>query len=162
MAGLVSTGSAESQNIMFNSAVLTLDSVQMIDITDVTLDEKYAEKSFRSLNSIHKRAIRRSTYEAMAKFSVIGTQSQKLLQYFYSSSSPDSTDVIYDPKDGQQTAMSTCMITVYTNDAHTTGFQYILTNPTIINFSKSFPTEDFAKVDIEIACTKFTSIRFVS
>lgn len=158
---LASVGSEIPQELAFNSGVVTVNGDQLIDIQDISIDQKFAEKNFRALNSIFKRAIRRATYDCAIKFTAV-TNAVALQGIFYSSSSPDGSDTVYQVRDGQQNpAPSQFMITVYTNEAKTTGYQFTLENPTILEMNSKLGTEEFAMTEVVVACTKLLNVRRV-
>jgi hypothetical protein len=131
---------------------------QLFDLSDITLNVSFQEKSYYSLNSIFKRAIRRAHFEASVKFTTNSNVTQ-LQSIFYSASSPSGSDTIYTVKDGQQ-GVATALLTVYTDDTATRGFQYVLENPTVLDMSQNVKMEDYASTSITIACTKLTSVQF--
>lgn len=155
-------GTEITQELAFNSGVLTVNGSQLIDIQDISLDQKFAEKNFRALNSIFKRAIRRSTYDCAIKFTAV-TDSTVLQGIFYSSSSPDGSDVVYSVRDGQQNpAPSQFMITVYTDEAKTKGYQFTLDTPVVLEMNKKLGTEEFAMTEVVVACIKLDNVRRVA
>lgn len=154
-----SVGSAITAENMFNSGRITFGSDQFVDVTDLSIDQKFDEKSIRALNSIFKRNIKRSTYEVEISFTT-NTNPKALQDLFYSSSSIVSgTETLYAPLDGQQVNVPSVLLTCYTNDAGTQGYQYVVANPVILEMNQSNGTEEFAEFEIKMACTQLTNAR---
>jgi len=147
-------GTATGQTIVFNSGFLTIGTDLMVDVKDISLTLGYAVKDFFALNSIIKRAIRRSHFDGSIKCTIVGLQ-KDILQAFFSASSPIAAGTQYNVNDGQQNA-TTVFITLYENDDATKRFQFGLVNATISGMDTNLPLEDFANQAITIMFTNIT------
>jgi hypothetical protein len=157
-----SVGTAESQEIAFNSGVITVGTKKLVDVMSVAKNEALSEQAFFALNSIKKRAIRRSNYEVTLTMTV-RSASDTLLGYYYSSSSVVSgTEKVYTMKDGQQDAIDPWLLTLYTNAAETAGFQYELQNPTILSHNLTASTQEYSEWEVEVACTDLVGVRRIT
>lgn len=145
-------GTATTQSIFFNTGYLTINGSQIVDVQDVTINNGYTAKDFRALNSIIKRAIKRSTLEQSVTCTVVGISSS-IYSLFFSASSPISGGNEYSVKDGQQNS-TTCFLTVYRDDDSAKKLQFQITNPVFTNNSITQSTEDFASMSLEINCTQ--------
>lgn len=154
-----STGTPIEQKLVFNSAVITINDESLIDVTDLSVTKQFTEKSFYALNSIFKRAIRRSEFQFELGFT-IHTSAEVLDDLFFSSSSVVSaTEKVYNVKDGQQDDVSNFFVTAYSNEEETEGLQFDVVNPVILNISPSSAAQEFAGYDVTVACTKIIDER---
>lgn len=153
--GKNSTGTAVNEAISFNSGILTLASGYNVDVSDITINQGFTIQDLRTLNSIKKRAIRRSTLEQNVSCTLQGEWSQ-VTKYFFSSSSPVSGGTEYTVYDGQQDDATIFLTVNVDNDEGTvTGqYQYQLTNPVISTNNSSLSTEAYANKTIDIMCTE--------
>jgi hypothetical protein len=143
-------GSQVNQVIVFNSGKLTVGGALMADVSDVTLNLKFDVKSYRTLNSIKKRAQRRATFDVSVSLTMFGIQTQ-VYQAFFSSSSPITDGVEYDVLDGQQTATA-MILTTYVDDDPLKPIQWQLIDPIFSSNNVNLATEDFAQMPVEIMC----------
>ena len=150
----IPTGTPGQQEIFFNSGYLSIGTERLADVSNVTVNMSFDVKSYRTLNSIFKRAQRRATHEASVSATVFGIK-RTLLQTFFSSSSPVSDGVQFNMKDGQQNATQ-MLLTVYEDDDPTKPVQLQLDDPIISTNGVNLATEDFAQVPIEIMCIKIS------
>ncbi len=147
-----SVGSAVGQNLVFNSGKLTIGSSLMVDVQDITINNAFTEKTFRALNSIKKRAIRRASLEQSVKCTIKGPMTD-IYSLFFSSSSPISGGNEYEALDGQQLA-TTVYITCYKDDDATKAYQFQLQNATFMANNWTAPVEDYLSVEVDITCTE--------
>lgn len=158
---LSSIGTQNTQAVLFNTGYLTINGTNYVfDIKDLSMDQKVSVKDYHSLNSIFKKALRRTDYELSMKFTVVSNPIA-LQQAFYSSSSSDgSGDTIFIPLDGQQSALN-LTITAYFDAAKTQGYQFTANNCVIASMNTKLALDDFASVDFEVMATQITNTRIV-
>lgn len=151
--GKNATGSAVSEAISFNSGILTLGAGYNVDVSDITINQGFTMQDLRTLNSIKKRAIRRSSLEQSVSLTVQGQWSQ-VSKYFFSSSSPVSGGMEYEVYDGQQDdAVAFLTVNVDNDDGTVSGqYQYQLVNPVISTNNDSLGTEDYGSKTVDIMC----------
>lgn len=152
---LTSIGTAEDQRVYFNYAYLTINSKYAVDIESLSINKSYEMKYINSLNSIKRRASRRSNATQELSMNV-KSDNQELKKLFYSSSSTSGTDTIYSIKDGQQDDTSTWTITVYFDDDKTDGKQFTLTNPIIMQMNETNTSQDFWAADMTVSVDDIT------
>lgn len=143
-------GNQVSQVIVFNSGKLTVNGELMADVSDVTINLKFDVKSYRTLNSIKKRAQRRATFDVSVTLTMFGIQTN-IYEAFFSSSSPISDGIEYDVKDGQQNA-TPMVLTTYVDDDVTKPIQWQLVDPIFSTNNVNLATEDFGQMPVEIIC----------
>lgn len=157
-----STGTPVEQRNTFNSGLVTIDTDQLVDLQDITIDESFTEKNYRALNTILKQDIKRSEYEASISFTTM-SNATALQKYFYSSESTvASGEVDYNVKDGQQDEISDFVLTLYYDEAKTTGIQFTVENPVLLSLNKAPSSQEFTNFDVTIACTKFSNIKEIT
>jgi len=153
MSAPQSVGTSVTSALFFNTAILTINGLQIGEIQDVTLNKSYTMKKFNALNSIVPRAIRRSNFEAGVSFNIAGSLYREIEKTFFSSSSPVSGGLKYTVKDGQQTA-ATMLLTAYENDDTTKSIQIEVTNATIVSANETSASQEFQTFAVEVACTQ--------
>jgi hypothetical protein len=146
-------GTVVDESISFNSGFLTLNSGYNVDVSDITVNQGFSTQDLRTLNSIKKRAIRRSTLEQSVSCTIQGQWSQ-LSKYFFSSSSPVSGGTEYEIYDGQQDDATIYLTVNVDNDDGTVSgqYQYQLTNPIISTNNDSLSTEAYGNKTVDIMC----------
>lgn len=145
-------GSEVSQVVIFNSGFLTVNGDRMVDVESITITNSFDIKTYRTLNSIKKRAIRRATLEQSIRATIKGFM-KEIYSKFWGSSSPISSGTEYTVTDGQQEDI-TVLLTCYRDDDPNKAYQFELVNPVFGSFNGDLPTEDFAGTEIDIMCTE--------
>jgi len=151
--GKIAVGSAVNESISFNSGFLTLASGYNVDVSDITINQGFTMQDLRTLNSIKKRAIRRSSLEQSLSCTVQGQWSQ-VSKYFFSSSSPVSGGTEYEVYDGQQDDATIFVTVNVDNDDGTVSgsYQYQLVGPVISTNNDALSTEGYGSKTIDIMC----------
>lgn len=149
-------GTATTQSIVFNSGILTINGKQIADVSDVNITSSFDVKSYRTLNSIKKRALRRSGLEQSVTFTIEGGKAREVYSLFYSSSSAVASGKDYTVKDGQQNTTTGVWVTCYEADDTTKAYQYQLNSPVLGKMDTALSTDEFANVSVEIMCIDFT------
>lgn len=147
-------GSAGAQKIFFNSGILSVNSEQIADVGNITINMSFDVKNYRTLNSILKRAQRRATHEASVSCTVYGYH-KKLYEIFFSQSSAVANGQDYDIKDGQQESL-TVVLTAYEDEDTNKPVQFQLHDPIFSTHGVNQATEDFGQTSLEIMCIKIT------
>lgn len=151
-------GTKETQYITYDSGIVTFDGDQLIDITDITLSQSFARKSFRALNSRLERALRRGEYEGSASFTAHNASPALFAAFYGDSTVQSATETDFSIKDANQEA-KTCIMTAYYNEDTSIGEQFTLETPVILSINKSKSTDSFASYEIELAFTRVSNFK---
>ncbi len=151
--GKNSVGSVVDESISFNSGFLTMGNGYNIDVSDITVNQGFTMQDLRTLNSIKKRAIRRSSLEQSVSCTIQGQWTQ-VSKYFFSSSSPVSGGTEYEVYDGQQDDATIFLTVNVDNDDGTVSgqYQYQLTGPVLSTNNDSLATEAYGNKTVDIMC----------
>ena len=151
--GKNAVGSATNEAISFNSGFLTLGTKYNVDVSDITINQGFTMQDLRTLNSIKKRAIRRSSLEQSISCTVQGQWSD-VTKYFFSSSSAVSGGTEYEVYDGQQDdAIAYLTVNLDNDDGTVSGqVQYQLVGPVVSTNNDTLGTEAFGSKSIDIMC----------
>lgn len=151
--GKNSVGSVVDESISFNSGFLTMGNGYNIDVSDITVNQGFTMQDLRTLNSIKKRAIRRSSLEQSVSCTIQGQWTQ-VSQYFFSSSSAVSGGTEYEVYDGQQDDATIFLTVNVDNDDGTVSgqYQYQLIGPVLSTNNDSLATEAYGNKTVDIMC----------
>jgi hypothetical protein len=153
MSAPVSVGTTQNVSTVFNSGKLTLNGKLIGDIQDININSSFTEKSRYALNTIIKRAIRRSNLNQSVTFNISGGMYRELYSTFFGASSPVTGGLQYNILDGQQGA-ATMYMTCYEDDDTTKSYQFSVINPVLLNNSMVLASQEFETVAVEVACTE--------
>lgn len=151
---LIPLGTPAAASVTFNSGYLSLNNVQVADVSNFKVVANSAHKTYSAQNSILFRAIRRSDFVATMTFDVEGGFSRALYSVFFSSSSPDTGGTLYTFNDGQQNVVTGLSLTIYENNG-VNAYQYQPINPVITKYDVDLPQGTYSKVAVEIQMTNF-------
>lgn len=153
MAAIQPTGSAGTVIPLFNSAILTIDNVEVAEIENVQVSETFDIKKTMGLNTIKARRIKRSNLQQEVTFEINSGLYTKVIELFYSSSSPVASATEYTINDGQQTTANV-YITGYSDGDDTKPVQYQIQNPVFSSHSPNNQSQEFGTVSVSVACTE--------
>lgn len=151
----LSTGTAFTENFVFNSGFLTIGGNQFVDLENISINVDWTQKDFYRLNSITAGAIRRADFKCGLKGKVKSFNRQ-LLGYAFGSSSADGTGTMYPMKDGQYDTTLNPILTVYVGDNTLQAWQYQFTDAIITKLPLTVTMEDFGVLDFEMVARQLS------
>lgn len=151
---LQSTGTATDAVLLFNTAILTINGVDVTEVSNVTSNVSFDVKETRPLNTIKATKNRRSNLTVEVTFEVDAGMYKELVRTFFGASSTVASGSQFTIKDGQQLS-SSVYITGYENDntGATTTTQYQLVNPILAQHNDTRASQEFGTVGVTINCT---------
>ena len=149
---LLLTGTAVTENLIFNSGVVTIGSSKLADITDITITTEFTTKPLYVLGSIKSRVIKRTEFKCGFK-SKVTSFNTALLSYLYGSSTVDGAGIDLNVVDGQQASIASLAVTCYIGNDTTQPVQFQFSNAVIKSAPMTLKMNDFSDVDLEVEAT---------